>query len=186
MVYLQLFILAVALAADAFSVAASVGLINRQSRQVFRLSFHFGLFQSLFALGGAIVGTTLLRFVAGIDHWVAFVLLGGLGGFMIYKSLKMDQEEKISFDLTRGFHLVGLSTAVSIDAFAAGVGLPAMQVPIILSVPVIGIITTIATLIAMLLADRFKHVLGKRIEIIAGIVLIVLGMNILLNHTFFQ
>ena len=185
MVYIELVILAMALAADAFSVAASVGLLHSERRQVFRLSFHFGLFQSLFSLLGALIGTTLLKYVSGIDHWVAFSMLTLLGGFMVYKSLHLDEEEVITFDLTKGFHLIGLSTAVSIDAFAAGVGLPAMRVPISLSVAVIGVVSLVATLAAMVSAYRVKHWLGKRLEITAGIVLIGLGISVLFSHNVF-
>ncbi len=186
MAYLSLFILAIALAADAFSVAASIGLSHNHPRQLFRLSFHFGLFQSLFALAGVLIGTTLLHFVEGIDHWVAFTLLTLLGGFMIYKSLKMEEGQQLSFDFTRGIHLIGLSTAVSIDAFAAGVGLPAMQVSVFISVPVIGIVSTLATFIAMELADHIKKRWGKQIEIVAGSVLILLGCSILFHHLVYQ
>ncbi len=179
---LPIFILACALAADAFSVGASVGLSHREPRQIFRLSFHFGLFQSLLSLSGALVGGALLYFVEKIDHWVAFILLAVVGSIMIYKSITGDEEAENPIDLTRGVKLIGLSVAVSIDAFAAGIGIPAMQAPIVISVIIIGLVSAIATLIAMLLADHVRKWVGKRIEIIAGIVLIILGLNILFSH----
>ncbi|MDK9701344.1 MAG: manganese efflux pump MntP family protein, partial [bacterium] len=160
-----------ALAADAFSVGASVGLLHRTPRQLFRLSFHFGLFQSLLALAGALTGTLFLHYVEEYDHWIAFGLLSGLGAMMIYRSLRGDDHEVSNIDLTKGMQMIGLSIAVSIDAFAAGVGLPTLDVSLAISVSLIGVVAGVATLIAMLVANHVKNWIGKRIEIIAGLVL---------------
>jgi len=79
----EIFLLAVALAVDAFSVGVAVGLKHKRPRQIFRLSFHFGLFQALMPLLGALAGTLLLRWVRQWDHWVVFGVLAALGGRMI-------------------------------------------------------------------------------------------------------
>ena len=182
MVYFEIFLLSLALSADAFSVGASVGLLHRLPRQLFRLSFHFGLFQSLLALAGALLGATLLVYVENMDHWIAFILLAFLGLMMIYKSIFNEEEDVSNIDLTRGFQLIGLSIAVSIDAFAAGVSLPTVKAPIIAAIGMIGIVSGLATFFGMIIADHVKSRFGKRIEIVAGLVLIALGIKVLFDH----
>lgn len=182
MPYAEILILAMALAADAFSVGAAVGLRHPAARQVFRLSFHFGLFQSLMSLAGALAGAFLLRYVEGCDHWIVMALLVLIGGRMIYVAWKGDSEKYADTDLTRGFSLIGLSLAVSIDALGAGVSLPASNANIPLAVTVIGIVAALATSLAMRLADKVRDWMGRRCEMIAGIVLILLGIWTPIDH----
>jgi putative Mn2+ efflux pump MntP len=178
----EIVVLAIALAVDAFSVGAAVGLRHRKPRQIFRLSFHFGLFQALFPLLGALAGEALVSRVANWDHWIVFAVLAVLGARMIYGALYDDEKEHGELDLTRGVSLIGLSTAVSIDAAAAGITLAITQAPIALSVTIIGVVAAAATAIAMIGAHRFSDKLGKRAEVVAGAVLIVLGAKTLIDH----
>src|SRR4030042_6070510 len=122
---LEIILLSFALAADALSVGAAVGLRYCAPRQIFRLSFHFGLFQSLMPLGGALVGRFVLEYVRAYDHWIAFGLLSAIGLKMLVSALRGAPVEAAcrQADPTRGWTLVGLSLAVSIDAFAAGLGM---------------------------------------------------------------
>ena len=182
MTTLEILILALALSADAFSVGAAVGLRYSGARQVFRLSFHFGLFQSLMVWSGALLGTFFLAYIQRVDHWVAALLLTIIGGRMIYLSRHDDPSRLTRADLTRGFSLVGLSIAVSVDAFAAGIGLPALGAPLPLSGLVIGGVAAGATAAAMLLSGRISALVGRRCEGMAGFVLIGLGVYILLEH----
>jgi putative Mn2+ efflux pump MntP len=179
---LEILLLSMALAADAFSVGAALGLRYRTPRQVFRISFHFGLFQALLPLLGAFLGGALLAHVESIDHWIAFGLLAFLGGRMIWSGLHEDRDDTVSVDLTRGWNLVGLSIAVSIDALAAGITLPAAHAPIVLAVTSFGIVAGLATLVAMRLAGPIALRMGSRVELLAGIVLIGLGAKILNEH----
>lgn len=178
----EIFLLAVALAMDAFSVGAAVGIDHRHPRQVFRLSFHFGLFQALMPLAGALVGTLLLHWVGQWDHWVVFGVLGFLGVRMIWGAFCKEDEARAKVDLTRGWSLVGLSVATSIDALAAGIGLGVSGAPIVLSVAIIGIVATIATAFAMLASGTLLRGLGKKAEVAAGAVLVLLGTKTLLEH----
>jgi manganese efflux pump family protein len=180
--FVEILLLAFALAADAFTVATSVGLRHSGPRQLFRLSFHFGLFQSLFALIGALAGTLFLGYMRDYDHWVAFTLLVLVGLHMIYAAWRGDAEKLAQTDLTRGLSLVGLSAAVSMDALAAGVGLPAAGGPYALAVVMIGLVSALATLLAMLLAGRVQQWTGARLEVAAGVVLIGLGGWVLFSH----
>jgi putative Mn2+ efflux pump MntP len=182
---LEILLLSFALAADAFSVGAALGLRYRAPRQVFRVAFHFGLFQALLPLVGALLGGALLVHVERVDHWIAFGLLALIGGRMMWSGWRGDSERAAATDLTRGWSLVALSLAVSIDALAAGITLPAAGAPIGLTVTLIGVVTGLATFVAMRLAGPLALRLGGRIEIVAGLVLVGLGLRILHQHTGF-
>lgn len=181
MSYLEIFLLALALAADAFSVGAAVGLKHRSPRQYFRLSFHFGLFQSIFSFCGIMAGHVFLVYIKAWDHWIVFLILSGIGIHMIYESFRNESHKQTS-DLTKGVVMVGLSTAVSIDAMGAGIGLSVAQAPLIMSVSIIGIVAAAATLLAMVSAKHIKSLLGKRCEFVGGLVLIGIGTRTLLSH----
>jgi putative Mn2+ efflux pump MntP len=179
---LEIVLLALALSADAFSVGAALGLRYRSARQTFRLAFHFGLFQALLPLVGALAGTTLLAHIERWDHWIVFGLLSYLG-FRMIRHAGRDTGERIGDrDLTRGWSLIGFSLAVSIDALAAGVALPAAGAPILASVATIGLVTGLSTLVAIRLAGAIAGRLGSRIEVVAGLVLFGLGTKVLLDH----
>jgi len=178
----DLFLLSLALAADAFSVGAGVGLFHQEGRQVFRLSFHFGLFQGLLAMLGILAGDLLLRWIADWDHWIAFALLAFIGLRMIRGSLNGEPGRTLDRDPTRGWSLVILSTAVSIDAFAAGVGLIAAQAHLVVAVILIAAVSGLATWLAFRASAGVRRLLGARVELAGGLVLIGLGMKILFEH----
>jgi putative Mn2+ efflux pump MntP len=178
----EILLLALALAADAFSVGAALGLRYRSARQTFRLAFHFGLFQALLPLAGAFFGALLVSWVSGADHWIAFGLLLVLGVRMIVAARRQEAAAERTADLTRGWSLVGFSLAVSIDALAAGVTLPASGASIPLAVVTFGVVTGLATVVAIRLAATLARHVGSRIEIAAGLVLIALGLKILNDH----
>jgi putative Mn2+ efflux pump MntP len=179
---LELCAISLALAVDAFSVGVAVGLTHRTRRERFRLSFHFGLFQALMPLTGAFVGAALEQRIARWDHWVAFGLLAFIGGRMIRAAARGGEGKASSGDPTRGLQLVGLSFAVSIDALAVGftLGLEAVSIP--LAVSLIGVTAAALTLVGMLIAGGFASRLGRRAEIGAGIVLVVIGAKIVFEH----
>jgi putative Mn2+ efflux pump MntP len=179
----QILLLALALAADAFSVGAALALRHRNARQVFRTAFHFGLFQALLPLLGALLGGALLVYVESFDHWVAFGLLALVGGRMVWSGLRGGTDRHASVDLTRGWSLVGLSLAVSIDALAVGITLPAAGAPVGLAVTTFGVVAGLATLVAMCLVTPLALRLGGRVEVAAGLVLVALGLKILQDHT---
>lgn len=183
MTYLEILLLALALAADAFSVGAALGLRYRRPREVFRVAFHFGLFQALLPLIGAALGGALLVYIELADHWVAFGLLVILGARMIRAGLRSESDDMGNVDLTRGWSLVGLSLAVSIDALAAGITLPATGAPIGTAAITIVLVASLATFVAMRFAGSIARRIGGRVEVLAGLVLIGLGCKILAEHT---
>ncbi len=181
MPFIELLLLALALAVDAFSVGVGVALTHRRGRQIFRLSSHFGLFQGLFAGLGLLAGALLFHFITFLDHWLAFGLLVWIGIRMIRGSANA-HEDGGRKDPTRGLSLALLSTAVSIDAFAAGVGMAALDVNVWFATGIIALVSGLATWLAFTLTGPLAAFLGKRGERMAGIVLIGLGVKILLDH----
>ena len=165
---------------DAFAVALGVGagLPSTSGRHLFRLSFHFGLFQFLMPLIGWYVGQSVLDFVSTYDHWIAFALLASVGVHMVRASFTKD-EEYLPPDPTRGRHLVMLSIATSLDALAVGLSLAMLQVNLVFPSVIIGIVTAGMTLAGMLLGRRLQESVGKRAELLGGLVLIAIGLHVL-------
>lgn len=183
MTFSELILISLALAVDAFTVGVAVGISHRAPRQIFRLSFHFGLFQALFPLVGALMGAWMSEFISSYSHWVAFVLLSLVGGKMIFESFRKS-DDVFETDPTRGWSMVMLSVAVSIDALAVGFTLGLEDVSIAVVVAVIGIVAGISTLVGMKLAGRLASQWTSRLEPLAGLVLIGLGVKTVVEHYF--
>lgn len=180
---LEIVLIAVGLAMDAFAVSLGVGTTHhaRGYRASIRLSFHFGLFQALMPIIGWYAGKTVAPYIAAVDHWVAFALLAFVGVRMIRSG--MDPEAEIhDSDPTRGFTLVLLSVATSIDALAVGLGLAMLGVTIWYPVVVIGVVTAFLSLLASRLGSRLGLRFGKIMEIIGGDVLILIGVRVVISH----
>jgi manganese efflux pump family protein len=181
---LGLLALACALAMDAFAVAIVSGLaLNPLTRrQVFRLSFHFGLFQALMPSLGWIAGNAVYRYISRVDHWVAFGLLAFVGGKMLLESFHKEEDRKASNDPTKGWDLVILSVATSIDALAVGLSLAMIGERILKPAAIIGLVAAAFTFSGMLLGRKIGALWGKRVEAAGGIVLIAIGLRILISH----
>ncbi len=182
MLFLEALILAMALSADAFSVAVTVGLFHQSPAQVARVSFHFGFTQAILAAVGAVFGALFMPLIESFDHWVVCVLLVGLGLRMIYLGLRQRPLVESGTDLTRGLRLITLSFTVSVDALAAGASLPATHLPPVRTIIMIGLVAALAAVLGMILAEHVKRWAGRRSEILAGIVLLALGIITPLNH----
>ncbi|MBN2243085.1 MAG: manganese efflux pump [Acidobacteria bacterium] len=178
-------LLAAALAMDAFAVAVVAGLTLEKltKRHVFRLSFHFGLFQALMPAIGWAAGFSIHRYIVAFDHWIAFGLLAYVGARMIRGAVSGGDEGAVrSKDPTSGWSLVILSVATSIDALAVGLSLGVIGSPILLPVLVIGVVAAAFTVTGMLLGRRIGLRWGKRVEVLGGILLILIGGRILVEH----
>jgi len=177
--------IAFGLAMDAFaaSIACGVILCGVSPRQIFRLSFHFGLFQFAMPVIGWLAGLSIIGWVESFDHWIAFVLLGFIGGKMIWESFHSFEERSQSGnDPTRGLSLVSLSIATSIDALAVGLVFATEKVRILYPCIVIGLVAGIMTALGMAIGCRIGARFGSRMERIGGAVLIVIGLKILFSH----
>jgi putative Mn2+ efflux pump MntP len=174
--------LALALAMDAFAVAVAVGLTRPRLsfRPMFRLSFHFGLFQFMMPVIGWLAGLSVARWIADYDHWAAFGLLVGIGLKMIWESRAPPRS--LAKDPTRGVSLAMLSVATSIDALAAGVTLALQGITIWGPSVVIGAVAAAMTVLGMILGRRVGLRLGRVAWVVGGLILAALGTRILLEH----
>jgi len=180
----SLFAIALGLAMDAFAVAIVTGLADLPltHRRVFRLAFHFGLFQALMPAIGWAAGRAVYRWVGPFDHWVAFVLLGFVGGRMIWGALHGGEERRDPGDSTRGWRLVMLSVATSIDALAVGISIAMIGAAILVPALVIGVVAAALTAAGMLLGRWIGAAWGKRVEVLGGVILIAIGVRIVAGH----
>jgi putative Mn2+ efflux pump MntP len=182
--------IAVALSMDAFAVAIAVGTVQKRVslRQLFRLSWHFGLFQALMPVLGWTLGLTIRKQIESYDHWVAFALLALVGCNMIREAFKGEEVPGENRDPTRGLSLILLSVATSIDALAVGLSLSLLKVSIWTPALVIGVVAGLFTVGGLIIGSRigrfarFSHY-G---EIVGGVVLLLIGLNILWEHGVFH
>jgi manganese efflux pump family protein len=174
---------AAALGMDAFAVAICVtaSLASVTARHVFRLSWHFGLFQSLMTLCGWVGGVALSKFMGGANYWIAFGILALLGLNMIRESLHPECRIE-DHDPTRGWSLIGFSVATSIDALAVGVSLSLIGLSIWVPAAVIGLAAIVMTYVGMRIGRQVGAHLGQWAERIGGIVLIAIGGKVLLDY----
>ena len=175
--------IALGLAMDAFAVAIGAGLqlCGATPRQTFRLAWHFGLFQAFMPIIGWLAGRTVSEYIEPVDHWIAFGLLAFIGGKMICEAFHHDEDAEVC-DPTKGWRLVMLSIATSIDALAVGLSLALLDVSIWWPALVIGVVAGVLTVVGMELGKRFGALLGRRMEIVGGIILIGIGVKILIEH----
>jgi putative Mn2+ efflux pump MntP len=173
------------MAMDAFAVSLGAGAGGHADspRPIFRLAFHFGLFQFIMPVLGWFAGMTIVRYISAVDHWVAFILLAYVGGRMVWSGFHPESKVRKN-DLSRGWTLVLLSIAVSIDALAVGFSLGLVGVVIWYPAVVIGVVTSLISWLGLRLGGRLGAKFGYRIEIFGGLVLIGIGVRILLAHLF--
>jgi putative Mn2+ efflux pump MntP len=183
--------IAIALAMDAFAVAIATGVSLKQVsiRQTFRLSWHFGLFQALMPLIGWLLGTSVQGYMEAYAHWVAFILLAVVGTNMLKEAVLRDdeEEEKPRKDATKGMTLVMLSIATSIDALAVGLSMSMLRVSIVTPAIIIGIVAGLFTIGGLHLGKKVARLtwLSTWAEIIGGLVLWLIGLNILRDNGVF-
>jgi putative Mn2+ efflux pump MntP len=182
--FFEILFIALSMAMDAFAVCLGVGAARQSEgpRPTFRLSFHFGLFQFLLPVIGWFAGMTFVHYIEAYDHWVAFILLAFVGGRMIHSGLSLSNDTYKN-DPSRGWNMVLLSVAVSIDALAIGLSLALINVEIWVPAVVIGIVTGLVSLLGLRLGNSLGRKFGKRMEVVGGIVLILIGLRILITHS---
>ncbi len=181
--FVTVLLIAVGMAMDAFAVSLGIGTTRQACtpRPIFRLSFHFGLFQFFMPILGWLAGNTIAAFISSLDHWVAFGLLAFVGGRMIRSGLD-HASESYPCDPSRGGTLVMLAVATSIDALAIGLSLAMLKVHILYPSVVIGVVTLGLSLVGLLIGHRLGVAFGKRMELLGGLILIGIGLRILVTH----
>jgi len=187
---LTIILIALALAVDAFAVAlgAGVSLCQVRGRQIFRLAFHFGLFQAMMNIVGWMAGLTVRTVLEKVDHWLAFALLALVALKMIKDAVAGREAEVRKIDPTRGYTLVMLSIATSIDSLAVGLSFSVLNISVWLPAAIIGIIATILTVAGLKLGCFLGSAsrIGAKAEIAGGLVLLGIGFHILYQHHVFN
>lgn len=174
--------IALSMAMDAFAVSLGSGVkIGPGPRPLFRIAFHFGLFQALLPILGWLFGNTIEPLVKGLDHWIAFGLLAFVGIRMIRSGLSKNEEEIVK-DPSRGWTMVMLSIAVSIDALAVGLSLAFLGVSIWTPALIIGLVTGALSLIGLRVGNGVGKRFGKPVEVLGGLVLVGIGVRIVVSH----
>lgn len=189
-----------ALAMDAFAVSVTKGMTlkNLTKKMAIKIALFFGVFQAAMPLIGWILGISFEGYIKSIDHWIALVLLSILGGKMIYEFYENRKEEKsellneVSTTLDNdnieelsNRELTSLAIATSIDALAVGISFAFLNVNIVLSSIIIGIITFVVCFIGVIAGKKISGLFKDYAELIGGIILILIGINIFNEHTGF-
>jgi manganese efflux pump family protein len=183
MEFLTILLIALGLAMDAMAVSLSTGtcgqIANRRGK--IRLAAHLGIFQAGMAFLGWAAGETIVQYVERFDHWIALALLGYAGINLIRSGI--DQERKaFDQDPSTGRVLVFLAFATSIDAFAVGLSIALMGIPVLVSVIIIGLVAFVLSIMGLFAGIRLGETFGKRMEIAGGIILIGIGIQVVLSH----
>lgn len=175
-------LIGIGLAMDAFAVSISSGIALKcfRFRHAFGIAFLFGFFQAIMPIIGWSAGLGFRHYIESFDHWIAFALLVGIGGKMIYEALILPDSQK-SCNPHNLLLMVGLAIATSIDALAVGISFSLIQVEIILPVVIIGLVTFVLSFIGVYIGDRIGSRLGSKIDILGGIILILIGCKIVLE-----
>ncbi len=183
----ELFLIAVGLSMDAFAVSVCKGLAMRQCtwKKAAVAGIYFGGFQALMPLAGYLLGVSFKDVITSIDHWIAFIFLGLIGANMIREAVGEDDdgcescEQDASMDVKT---MLGLAIATSIDALAVGVTFAFLRVDIVPAVSFIGVITFTLSVAGVKIGNIFGTKYKAKAEIAGGMILILMGFKILLEH----
>lgn len=183
---MQLFLIGVGLSMDAFAVAVCKGLSMPKVRKkdCFLIASFFGGFQALMPFLGWVLGKQFEQYIVSVDHWIAFVLLGFIGGKMIAEACKKEEDAVVeknvcSLDIKELFLL---AVATSIDALAVGITFAFLQMPIIEAVSIIGVTTFFLSIVGVYVGNIFGSKYEKKAELAGGVILVLIGLKILLEH----
>jgi putative Mn2+ efflux pump MntP len=179
----SIFLIGISLSMDALAVSISTGItLGRvRPRHVLKIALFFGVFQALMPLLGWAAGQTVASYIEDWDHWLAFVLLAGIGIWMLVEAIRGGEQEKTADPTATGTLLI-LAVATSIDALAVGISFSFVRVNIFQAIAVIGCTTLILSALGVLLGRRLGKLFEKRASILGGIILIGIGVKILLEH----
>ncbi len=173
---------ALGLAMDAVAVSIASGLSVKQLRwsDAFKMALFFGVFQAIMPVGGYFIGGLFANALNAYDHWIAFVLLVALGIKMILEAKGAGEEKVVSPFATN--KLLVLAVATSLDAFAVGISFSLLEISLVTAASIIGVVTFVLCLPAVWFGARLGKSMAKRAEVFGGIVLILIGSKILIEH----
>ena len=179
----ELFLIAVGLSMDAFAVSVCKGLSVKKLEWNHALlaGVYFGGFQALMPLAGYLLGTQFQSLITSFDHWIAFALLALIGGNMIREAVSKGDECPVNTSFSFRA-MLPLAVATSIDALAVGVTFAFLQVQIVPAVSFIGVVTFVLSMVGIKAGNLFGAKYKARAELFGGIILILMGVKILLEH----
>ena len=178
----EIIVIGIGLAMDAFAVSICKGLSMKKMnwKSAIIIALYFGVFQAGMPIIGYFLGTAFSGFVESVDHWIAFILLSIIGGNMIKEST--DDEVEKRNDKVDIKTMILLAIATSIDALAVGVTFAFFEVNLLQAIMIIGIITFVLSIIGVKIGNRFGDKFQNKAELTGGIILILIGLKILLEH----
>jgi putative Mn2+ efflux pump MntP len=185
---LEIILIAIGLAMDAFAVSITLGLSTSKPKrtEIVAPGVYFGFFQSLMPMVGYFAGIHFANKIENLDHWIAFILLGFIGGKMIKDSLSKESREEKTAKNPFGFlRMMILSIATSIDALAVGITFAFLKVNIYTAVLIIGIVTFFIAMCGVVIGNKFGVKFKSKAEFMGGAVLIIIGGKIVIEHLFF-
>ncbi len=180
---LTIFLIAISLSFDTFAVSISSGLVLRKIDfyNATKIAVTLAVFQAAMPVIGWLAGSGLRESAENFDHWIAFGILGLLGGKMIYESYKADPENR-TFNPLNIRVMIGMAIATSIDALIVGFSFALLNYNILISIVIIGAVTYIVAMLGILFGKKIGSRMGRRMEIIGGLMLILIGLKILIEH----
>ncbi|HRF91648.1 MAG TPA: manganese efflux pump MntP family protein [Desulfobacter postgatei] len=182
--FITIVAVALGLSFDTFAVSLSFGVVRNRIifRDACRFGFLMAVFQAGFLVVGYFLGSLVSDFMKAADHWVALVLLAILGIRMVISGLKNESEKDVMTDYNNPMALVSMGVGTSIDAFAVGISFALLSIRIWYSAIIIGAVTFLASMTAIRIGKSAGTRLGRRVEIIGGLILIAIGLKIFLEH----
>ncbi len=179
---LEIILIGIGLAMDCFAVAVSWSVIKKEIQffEALKIGIYFGFFQAIMPVVGWGLGLSFKEYILAFDHWIAFGTLGIIGLKMVIESFKTSDKKEIN--VMNFWLIISLSIATSIDALIVGVSFAFLNVNIIETVSIIGIITLFMSMVGFRMGKSLGSVFGRRAELIGGLVLIGIGTKILIEH----
>ena len=184
---IELFLLGVGLSMDAFAVSVCKGLGMRKlnKKQALIIGLYFGGFQALMPFVGWLLGSQFQKYITSIDHWIAFILLGFIGGKMMIEAVREWNEEEVVDVMDSPIdhkNMLVLAVATSIDALTVGITFAFLGTPIVEAITIIGITTMVISIAGVVVGNFFGSRYKSKAEFIGGLILVLLGLKILLEH----
>lgn len=182
----SLLFVGIALSIDSLAASISTGACSKNIRlkHVLKVAAFMAFFQGIMPLIGWLIGSSFKSIIEDYDHWVAFVMLFGIGGKLIYDGIKNSIEED-NANPTKNMLLAGIALATSIDAMILGIGFGLIEINIWLAMLIIGSTTFMFSSVGVFVGEKIGNKINKGIEIFGGLVLIGLGVKILVEHIYF-
>lgn len=184
---IELFLLGVGLSMDAFAVSVCKGLgmkkLNKKQAPI--IGLYFGGFQALMPFVGWLLGSQFQKYITSIDHWIAFILLGFIGGKMMIEAVREWNEEEVVDVMDAPIdhkNMLVLAVATSIDALTVGITFAFLGTPIVEAITIIGITTMVISIAGVVVGNFFGSRYKSKAEFIGGLILVLLGLKILLEH----